>query len=223
MSTERTPTPLDALADRYVDDACALSPFTATFAGVPGHESEVTDVSPEGFAARAELDRRTLAALDGVAPVDDVDRVTLAAMRERLGLAVELADTGHDRGGPALVNAIESPLQTVRDVVDLMATSTADDWAAVAARLHRVGEVLAGTRASLAEVATSPDPALRPTRRQVAACAEQCDALADPTTGQLAATVAGAGLDGGAPLPAALTADPDAGLRAPPSAFAEHG
>ncbi len=223
----RTPSALDALADRYVEEVCALSPFTATFTGVPGHESEVDDVSPDGFAARAELDRRTLAALDGVAPVDGVDRVTLAAMRERLGLAVELADARHDRGGPALANAIESPLQAVRDVFDLMATATPEDWAAVAARLHRVGEVLAGTRASLAEVAGSPDRSLRPARRQVAACAEQCDALADPTAGQLAAKVAGArlggeGRSGGAPLPGALTADLGAGLRAAASAFAEH-
>ena len=221
MSTRRTPTALDALADQLVVDTCELDPFTATFAGVPGHDGNSTDYSPDGIGARAELARRTLTAVDGVTPADDVDRVTLAALRERLGLAVELADAGHDRGGPALVNAVASPLQTVRDAFDLMPTSTADEWGDVARRLHAVGAVLAGTRASLALVVDSPDRSLRPTRRQVAASAEQCDALADPTTGQLAAllTRARAGAAGAEP---ALDVDLDAGLRAAASAFAEH-
>ena len=84
--TPRQPTALDAVADRLVDDVCALDPFTATTAGVAGHERELTDFSPAGFAARTELDRRTLAAVERLAAgaaapgaVDPVDAVTLAA------------------------------------------------------------------------------------------------------------------------------------------------
>ncbi len=224
----RAPTALDALADRLVVDTCALDPYTATVAGVAGHEGEVTDYSPDGFAARADLARHTLGALEGaeavgpVDPVDPVDAVTLAALRERLGLQVQLADAGLDRSGLALLNVVESPLQNARDTFDLMATATPDHWAAVASRLHGTARVLSGTRASLAAVLGSSDPGLAPTRRQALACAEQCDALADPARGQLADLVTGARLAGGEPLPPALAGDLGAGLAVAASAFAEH-
>ena len=48
------------LADSYVDELCALDPFTATGLGIPGHDDEVTDYSPDGVEARVDLDRRTL-------------------------------------------------------------------------------------------------------------------------------------------------------------------
>ncbi len=61
-----------------------------------------------------------------VAPEDDVDVVTLAAMRERLGVQLDLHDAGLDVGE---LNVIASPLQSMRDVFDLMPTDTDDDWA----------------------------------------------------------------------------------------------
>ena len=42
----RTPSALDALADRYVDDLAAQDPFLATELGIAGHDGEVTDYSP---------------------------------------------------------------------------------------------------------------------------------------------------------------------------------
>ena len=68
-------------------------------------------------------------ALDSVQPTDDVDHVTIAAMRERLGIVLELHDAGLDVGA---LNVIASPLQSMRDVFDLMATETEDDWALIA-------------------------------------------------------------------------------------------
>src|SRR3954468_4736827 len=84
--TQRRPTAVDAIADAHFDASVALDPIAATALGVPGHDAELTDYSPEGHASRARLRRRTLRALDGVQPADAVDRVTVAALRERLGL-----------------------------------------------------------------------------------------------------------------------------------------
>ena len=42
----------------------AADPIGATYVGIAGHDDQLTDLSPDGFAARAELDRRTLAELD---------------------------------------------------------------------------------------------------------------------------------------------------------------
>ena len=85
MTTEqpRPQTTIDRIAEAHLDAEVELSPLTATYLGLPGHESEIDDLSPDGLAAASRLRRRTLAALDEAAPVDDVDRVTLEAMRER--------------------------------------------------------------------------------------------------------------------------------------------
>ena len=62
-TTTRTVT---SLAEAYVEEYAALDPYTATYAGIPGHDHETTDLSQEGFEARADLDRGTLADLAGL-------------------------------------------------------------------------------------------------------------------------------------------------------------
>src|SRR5215213_894477 len=124
--SQRLPTAVDTVADAHLAESAALDPVSATAMGVPGHDTELTDYSPEGHAARAALRRRTLAALEDVEPVDTVDRVTVAALRERLGLEDELAAIGADDRD---LNVIASPLQSLRSVYDLMPTQTAEDWA----------------------------------------------------------------------------------------------
>ena len=55
--------------------------------------------------------------------------------------AVELHDAGLDVGD---LNVIASPLQTMRDVFDLMPTDTDDDWALISRRLSRLPDRAAG-------------------------------------------------------------------------------
>ena len=90
--TARPESDVDRIADRFLEEFVALSPITATYLGIAGHDEDLDDFSPEGHEAHAELRRRALAELDRATPVDDIDRVTIAAMRERLGLAEETAD-----------------------------------------------------------------------------------------------------------------------------------
>src|SRR2546430_17043673 len=80
---------MDDLADRYVDEWAALDPIGATYVGISGYDHDLTDLSPEGYAAQAELERRTLAELATVEPADEGERVAKEAMQERLGLALE--------------------------------------------------------------------------------------------------------------------------------------
>jgi uncharacterized protein (DUF885 family) len=150
----RTPTAVDTIAENYVDTFAALDPCAATELGIVGtginYDEELTEYSPAGVEARAESARDALRALEGAEPADDVDRVTVAAMRERLGIAVELHDAGLDVGE---LNVIASPLQTLRDVFDLMATDTDDDWSVISRRLSRIPDrvegYLAGLRAAV--------------------------------------------------------------------------
>ncbi|NNH24656.1 DUF885 family protein, partial [Pseudokineococcus marinus] len=170
VTAPRRPSAVDDLADAHVDAYAALDPVAATGMGAPGHDDEMTDYSPAGDAARADLARRTLAALEALpagAVRDDVDAVTVAAMRERLGLEVEMADAGVGSGE---VTVLATPLQDVREVFDLMPVATADDWAVVARRLALVPDALAGYTTSLRAAC---DGGRAPARRQVRAGAEQ--------------------------------------------------
>jgi len=83
---------IDSIAEDYVERAAALDPALATFAGIAGHDGELPDLSADGFAERAELDRSTLAALDAAEAPGLREQTARAAMQERLALAVERYD-----------------------------------------------------------------------------------------------------------------------------------
>ena len=172
----RTPSAIDAVAEAYTTRLAELDPFQATAMGLSGYDHLVTDLSPAGHEARAEADRAVLRELDGLEPVDDVDRVTLAAMRERVGLQLEL----HEAGEPlASLNNIASPVQELRDVFDLMPTGTVEAWENVAARLNGLPGAIDGYIASLSEAASRGNVAAV---RQVRIGVQQSRELADAAT-----------------------------------------
>ncbi|WP_251153290.1 DUF885 domain-containing protein [Cellulosimicrobium sp. Marseille-Q4280] len=172
----REPTAIDAVAEAYTTRLAELDPFQATAMGLTGYDHLVTDLSPAGHEARAEADRAVLRELDGLEPVDDVDRVTLAAMRERVGLQLELHDAGETL---ASLNNIASPVQELRDVFDLMPTGTVEAWENVAARLNGLPGAVDGYMASLAEAASRGNVAAI---RQVRIGVQQSRELADAQT-----------------------------------------
>jgi uncharacterized protein (DUF885 family) len=165
---ERQPTAVDRIANGYLDESLALHPAKATRIGVPGYDHLLTDYSPDGIAARTELDRRTLGRLDAAVAEDAIDRVSVEAMRERLGIAVELAESGADESD---LNVIASPVQDVRSVFDLMPTETAEHWATIAARLRAVPQAMQGYARSLVSAASRSDVS---PRRQVESVIAQC-------------------------------------------------
>ncbi|MET4144541.1 DUF885 domain-containing protein [Arthrobacter sp. UYCo732] len=151
MTTEtppavRPPTVIDAVANDYTDTLIRLNPSFATELGLPGHETEYQDYSRAGIAEFAAEARRALAALDGLEPQDDVDGVTLDAMRERLGLQLEIHESGWDE---ADLNNIASPAQDIRAIFDLMPTDSAEHWEHIAARALNVPGAIAGYIESL--------------------------------------------------------------------------
>jgi uncharacterized protein (DUF885 family) len=206
--TPRTPTALDHLVEAYLDEYVALDPIVATAIGISGHETELPDLSPDGLATIAALRQRTLRALAEAGPEDSVDRVTLAAATAELNVAEQIRALGAEESRLAILG---SPVQEVRMVFDLMATSTADDWSTIATRLGRVSDAIEGYLASLRTAAARGD--ISP-RRQVEACIEQCDKNTGGD-GFFAQLVAGAG-----EVPASVRADLDRGARAASDAYA---
>src|SRR5215475_2896669 len=77
------------IADRYVGQFAELDPLAATSVGIAGFDHLMTDLSPGGFAARAALDRATIAELEGIEASGSED-FAKQAMLERLTIACEL-------------------------------------------------------------------------------------------------------------------------------------
>lgn len=172
-ATPRPVSPVDAVADTYVTTLARLHPLGATYLGVPGHEREMTDFSPDASAERAAAARSALLAIEGLAPADAVDEVTAAAMRYALGTEIDLHDAGeHAR----LLNNIASPSQQIVETFDLMATGTPEAWEDVAARLAAVPDGVASYVASLRTAAARGDVAAI---RQVEAVIAQAREVAD--------------------------------------------
>jgi uncharacterized protein (DUF885 family) len=186
---DRSPSAIDAIAERYVDTIATLDPLGATFMGISGHDHEMTDFSPAGHAARAEAARAVLAELDAQTPVDAVDEVTLAVMRERIGLELEL--TAADELLASL-NVIASPAQEMREVFDLMPTDSVDAWQNIAARLNAIPTGVAGYVESLREAAGRGRV---PAARQIGEVAAQCDELADSGGSFFTAFITGRAVD----------------------------
>jgi uncharacterized protein (DUF885 family) len=157
--------PVDAIAEAYVEDYCALDPLAATGMGVAGHEDELTDLSPDGFAARHELTRRALAAAEAATPSDERERVAQEAFLERLGLEVERYDAHVPQSE---LSVIVSGLHELRMAFDLMATDGEEAWTAINARLAGIPGTLAGYRRTLLEEAEQGHVAARRQIQEVA-------------------------------------------------------
>ena len=165
------------IADRYVERVAALSPVAATALGVAGHDHEMTDYSPEGAAASAELDRHTISELDA-APVDDErDRIAREAMLEALRLNLDLFDA---REYLRSLSMIFSPIHSVRQSFDLMPRDTEDQWRNVASRMGLVRSGLESYRRTLDQGLAR---GMTASRRQAVETAAQCGVWSGKTEG----------------------------------------
>jgi uncharacterized protein (DUF885 family) len=163
----RTPTAADSIAERFHEKSIELSPTLGTYIGSTERQDQFDDFSPAGLAERDALLRETLAALEGVTAEDDVDKVTIDAMRERLGLEVEMYDALLTHSS---LNVIASPLQEIRDIFDLMPTGTPEQIATIGRRMRAVPQALDQWFESLHLAA---DRGIVSPRRQVLACVQQ--------------------------------------------------
>jgi uncharacterized protein (DUF885 family) len=159
--------PIRDIADRYVEESAQLDPVGATSAGLTGFDHEMTDLSPAGFAARAALDRATLAELEQAIAADG-EQLARQAMIERLAISGQLYESG---ATTSELNVIASWLQSVRQIFDLMPVDGAQAQSNLAARMAAVPAAYQALRSTYADAAAQGCVA---SRRQVAGCARQC-------------------------------------------------
>jgi uncharacterized protein (DUF885 family) len=165
---------IDDLANRYVDDWAELNPIGATAVGIAGHDHRLDDLSPEGFAAQADLTRRTVRELDAIEPQTEPERVAREAMQERLGLELARYDAGEVTSE---LNVIASALHGVRMVFDLMPTEGEQAVEDIVARLDQVPRALEQYKRTLLAAA---DDGYVSSRLQILEVAKQCDIWTDP-------------------------------------------
>lgn len=195
----RTPTPIDTIADAWVDTLAEREPTLATYIGRFEHNGRFGDYSPEGAEALIGDARSTKAALEAAEPVDAIDTVTKMDLVRELDLMIEQHEAKtHLRD----LNVIASPAQDIRSTFDLMPTSTVEDWATIAERMKTLPAAIDGyvetLRRGIAE-------GVVPARRQVSEVVTQI-ARYTSDTGFFAEFVGDAAPDEGQ-LPASLARD----------------
>jgi uncharacterized protein (DUF885 family) len=176
---------IDDLANRYVAEWAELNPTGATYTGIAGYDDRTDDLSPEGFAAQAELTRRTLNELDTIDPEHESEQVAKEAMVERLALELATHDAGYSTSS---ISVITSGLHTLRGVFDVMPTEGEEAVANIAARLNAFPGALEQYKRTLRVEA---DAGRVSPRVQMLAVAEQCDAWTDPDRDDFFAGLAG--------------------------------
>ena len=137
---------VDRIADAYVEDFCVLDPLAATYFGVPGHDHELPDLSPDGYDAREGLARRALAAMLEARPADDREQVARDAFVERLNVTIDQYDA---KTPQSQISVISSELHSIRGVFDLMSTDGDEAWSDIDARLAAIPDAVDQYRATL--------------------------------------------------------------------------
>jgi uncharacterized protein (DUF885 family) len=159
MNEKRTPTELDAIAEKWVDTELEQFPEYKVYFGRPGNEGEYGDYSPEGAEAVIAEVKSTLAKVQAAPVVDEVDRVTQLDLSRELELTIRKHEAGF---GQRDLNVIASPAQGLRDIFDLMPTSTEQEWEWVAKRMTTLPGALDGyTQTLRSGIAAGNVPAIR--------------------------------------------------------------
>jgi uncharacterized protein (DUF885 family) len=133
MTTHRSP--IFALSDSYVEKSAHLSPMASTYLGITDLNDQLDDFSIAGRAVEADLTRATLAELDKLEPIDEIDRVAKSVMHERLTSSLQLHDSFESHIN---FNVLTSPPADIRQVFEMMPKESAADFENIAKRLLAV-------------------------------------------------------------------------------------
>ena len=171
MTTHRSP--IFALSDSYVEKSARLSPMASTYLGITDLNDQLDDFSIAGRAVEADLSRATLAELDKLEPIDEIDRVAKSVMKERLTSSLQLHDSFESH---ISFNVLTSPPADIRQVFEMMPKESAEDFDNIAKRL------LAVDKAHLSWVSTIDTLAKKGktvAQRQIDGIAKQLESYAD--------------------------------------------
>ena len=174
-SSARTPTPIDAVAEKWVTTLADLDPTLATYIGMDrGKLGEWGDFSPAGLDTMAAAAKSVIAELEATEIVDEVDRVTKDDLLGTLALELEKHDLNFALRD---LNVLASPAQVFRETYDIMPTETEGDWANVSSRLNSASAAIDQYIETLRH---GIEKGVVPAKRQVLEVVLQNRASADP-------------------------------------------
>jgi uncharacterized protein (DUF885 family) len=171
MTTHRSP--IFALSDTYVEKSARLSPMASTYLGITDLNDQLDDFSIAGRAVEADLTRATLAELNTLEPIDEIDRVAKSVMQERLTSSLQLHDSFESH---ISFNVLTSPPADIRQVFEMMPKESDADFDNIAKRL------LAVDKAHLSWISTIDTLAKKGktvAQRQIDGIAKQLESYAD--------------------------------------------
>jgi len=155
------------VSERHVREMARLNPIWAVFAGIEA-PAALTDYSPAGSDARADLMRSTLRELASADPVDEKGRLGRLFLAEQLQGSLALHDAGEE---DRQVSALAGPQAAIRQSFDLLPKGSDDDWEGVLERLLLVPGALDGYRTMLGQGMAAGRVA---SQRSVRSVAHQC-------------------------------------------------
>ncbi|MEO3787432.1 DUF885 domain-containing protein [Actinocorallia sp. B10E7] len=137
---------ISEISDEYVAELARVDPSLAALCGISGEDEALTDYGPEGYAARADLTRRTFARLAGAVARDDADRRSAAVLREKLETFALL-----DEADVHVLDFsnVDGPFQRLRQSVEVLDEGGAESGEALRARIEAFSGALARLRTSL--------------------------------------------------------------------------
>jgi uncharacterized protein (DUF885 family) len=167
---------IEDFADRLLHDVASLDPCAAVVEAGEQDVDGLTDYSPEGHQARADLAARALRELEILGAALPSATPLRAHLAERLRARIAFHDAGEDLR--ELHAAATGPLQLIRQAVEAAVTGRGtegaayeDGWAGVGARLAAIPAAVDGYARSLLLAAERGD---LPARRQVELVTQRC-------------------------------------------------
>ena len=196
------------ICDRFIEEFAAVNPMAAgRILGVGRSTEAVTDWSPSGADAAADLMKRTLAALDRTPAVNRAEHLGAGFLRDNAEAILAMNESGEHlrRMSTSLFLGPQAMLLTSFDLMDRAPNDETpmdrprgeSNWERIAARMRAVPKALAGYRQSL-EMGMAAGK--RASRTMTLAVADQCAGYARQSWFQ----IFGEGYKAGGPLQAEL-------------------
>lgn len=157
------------IADGFVDTLAELNPIVATYLGVPGYDHLMPDFSPEASDRSNAAEKDVLRRIQAEQAATVRERRCSETVQEEMSWSIDQHELGLHYSG---MNILHSPVQSLRQIFDLMPKSSSEDWENIASRMEGIDASLRSYQATLDE---GIDQRKTSSKRQTAGCIEQID------------------------------------------------
>ena len=157
------------IADGFVETLAELNPIVATYLGVPGYDHLMPDYSPDGSQRSYDAERDVLKRIQTELAKTLREQRCSETVQEEMSWSIDQHEAGLHYSG---MNILHSPVQSLRQIFDLMPRSSTEDWENIASRMEGIRDSIASYQATLDE---GIDRKITASRRQTAGCIEQIE------------------------------------------------